>query len=76
VNAVGATTVEAPGEGSLRGALRRRERRAERSVSFPELVWMHYMLLGTTRESVVGRAQSEPDKTETRGETGLTGTSV
>jgi hypothetical protein len=44
VNAVGATTVEAPGERSLRGALRRRrKRRAERSVSFPELVWVHHL---------------------------------
>jgi hypothetical protein len=42
VNAVGATTVEAPGERSLRSYLRKR-RRAERGVSFPELVWVHFL---------------------------------
>ena len=39
---VGATTVEAPGERSLRGFFRKR-RRAERGVSFPELAWVHQL---------------------------------
>ena len=39
---VGATTVEAPGERSLRSLLRKR-RRAERGVSFPELAWVHHL---------------------------------
>lgn len=42
MNAVGATTVEAPRGRSLRGLVRRR-RRTERSVSFPELVWVHHL---------------------------------
>jgi hypothetical protein len=42
VNAVGATTVRAPGERSLRARFRRR-RRAQYGVSFPELVWMHHL---------------------------------
>jgi hypothetical protein len=42
VNAVGATTVEAPQRRSLRGFVRRR-RRLERGVSFPELVWVHFL---------------------------------
>ena len=42
MNAVGATTVEAPGERSLRSRIRRR-RRADRGVSFPELVWVHHL---------------------------------
>lgn len=42
MNAVGATTVEAPGERSFRGFFRRR-RRAEQGVSFPELVWVHHL---------------------------------
>jgi hypothetical protein len=42
VNAVGATTVEASGERSFRGFFRRR-RRTEQSVSFPELVWVHFL---------------------------------
>jgi hypothetical protein len=42
VNAVGATTVRAPRRRSLRGFVRRR-RRAARAVSFPELVWVHFL---------------------------------
>jgi hypothetical protein len=44
VNAVGATTVEAPAKGgrSLRSAFRRR-RPEGRKVSFPELVWAHFL---------------------------------
>ena len=44
MNAVGATTVEAPGERSrsLRNVFRRR-RLQERGVSFPELVWVHHL---------------------------------
>src|ERR671937_267058 len=42
VNAVGATTVEAPGKRSFRSRIRRR-RRTDRGVSFPELVWMHHL---------------------------------
>ena len=42
MNAVGATTVQAPGKRSLRGRIRR-HRRAEHGVSFPELVWMHHL---------------------------------
>ena len=44
MNAVGATTVEARREGgrSLRGVFRRR-RLEGRSVSFPELVWVHFL---------------------------------
>ena len=42
MNAVGATTVEAPAKRSLRGLIRRR-RQAEHGVSFPELVWVHYL---------------------------------
>jgi hypothetical protein len=41
LNAVGATSVRAPGR-SLRGRFRRR-RRSEHGVSFPELVWMHHL---------------------------------
>jgi hypothetical protein len=43
VNAVGATTVEAPKQRSLRKRFRRRRRRTDRGVSFPELVWMHHL---------------------------------
>ena len=39
---VGATTVEAPGERSLRSLFRKR-RRAEQGVSFPELLWVHHL---------------------------------
>jgi hypothetical protein len=42
VNAVGATTVEAAGKRTLRGSFWRR-RKAERGVSFPELVWVHHL---------------------------------
>jgi hypothetical protein len=42
VNAVGATTAQAPKRWSLRSLVRRRPRR-ERGVSFPELVWVHYL---------------------------------
>jgi hypothetical protein len=42
VNAVGATTVEAPRGGSLRTRFRRR-RRVQRGVSFPELAWVHHL---------------------------------
>jgi sulfite exporter TauE/SafE len=41
VNGVGATTAEVPAEGRLRGLLRRRP--SSRAVSFPELVWVHYL---------------------------------
>jgi hypothetical protein len=41
VNGVGATTVDVPAEGRLRGLLRRRP--PSRAVSFPELVWVHYL---------------------------------
>ena len=40
MNGVGATT-EVPTEGRLRGLLRRRP--SSRAVSFPELVWVHYL---------------------------------
>jgi hypothetical protein len=42
VNAVGASTVEAPRGGSLRTRFRRR-RRVQRGVSFPELAWVHQL---------------------------------
>ena len=42
MNGVGATTVEAPAEGGLRGRLLRR-RAQTRAVAFPELVWVHYL---------------------------------
>ena len=42
MNAVGATTVQAPRARSLRGLIRRR-RRSERGVSFPELAWVHHL---------------------------------
>ena len=42
MNAVGATTVEAPRRRSLRALIRKRRER-ERSVSFPELVWVHFL---------------------------------
>jgi hypothetical protein len=42
LNAVGATTVEAAGKKTLRGSFWRR-RKAERGVSFPELVWVHHL---------------------------------
>ena len=42
MNAVGATTVEAPGGRSLRTLFRKR-RRADRGVSFPELAWVHHL---------------------------------
>jgi hypothetical protein len=42
LNAVGATTVEAPRGRSLR-ALFRKRRRQEHGVSFPELVWVHHL---------------------------------
>jgi hypothetical protein len=42
VNAIGATTVKAPRERSLRGLFRRR-RRVERGVAFPELAWVHHL---------------------------------
>jgi sulfite exporter TauE/SafE len=41
MNGVGATTVEAPAVSGLRGLLRRRE--SVRGVSFPELVWVHFL---------------------------------
>src|SRR5205823_6181782 len=42
LNAVGATTVEAPGGRSLRTLFRKR-RRTDRGVSFPELAWVHHL---------------------------------
>ena len=42
MNAVGATTVEAPGGRSLRTLFRKR-RRTDRGVSFPELAWVHHL---------------------------------
>lgn len=42
MNAVGATTVEAPRGRSVRARLRRR-RAVRRGVSFPQLVWVHYL---------------------------------
>jgi hypothetical protein len=50
MNAVGATTVEAPGASrSLRGRFRRR-RQESRGVSFPELVWVHFLRQRELRE--------------------------
>lgn len=49
MNAVGATTVEAPRGRSLRGLLRRR-RQVNRGVSFPELVWVHHLRQEELRE--------------------------
>jgi sulfite exporter TauE/SafE len=54
MNAAGVTTAEAPrDEGLLRSILRRR--RPERSVSFAELVWVHYL-----RQKELGERLHEP----------------
>jgi hypothetical protein len=49
MNAVGATTVKVPRARSLRGLIR--HRRAEHGVSFPELVWVHYLRQQELREA-------------------------
>jgi hypothetical protein len=53
LNAVGATTAEAPGERSVRRFFGKR-RRAERGVSFPELVWIHFLRQQELQESQHG----------------------
>jgi hypothetical protein len=53
VNGVGATTVEAPAERGLRGALRRRA--PGRAVAFPELVWVHFL-----RQQELSAGRGEP----------------
>jgi hypothetical protein len=69
VNAVGATTVEAPGERSVRGFIRRK-RREERGVSFPELVWVHFLrqreLQEDGRQPYEGRAEERYREFEKR----------
>jgi hypothetical protein len=59
VNATAAEGVEAPKERGLISRLRRR--RAERSVSFPELVWIHHLrqkdLEGSHRRPYTGAAE-------------------
>ena len=56
MNGVGATTVEAPAEGGLRGRLLRR-RAQTRTVAFPELVWVHYL-----RQKELSEGRGEPYK--------------